>query len=233
MIAKNRKAGIAVIILLAVIIIYNVCYFAIPYDRSLSNASMWISYAFTHVFLVAMGILSAVAFYKRDLRSKVLGVPLFYIGFFTVAIQLIFDLVITAVGHYVAIEWWITLIIEAFFSGMLVVFSLTRSTYRKFIESNIEKQEAKTNFIDFLRKELKSIWQNNVIYEIKEPMFRLYEAALYTDPVSTDEVIGIEAEILNCLNELKKCISEGNAPGCEAKIAEMTKLIRERKANLR
>ena len=229
---KKGKIIIPISILLTILVAYNICFFVVPINRELSNASLWISYAFTFVFVIAMGFTAFLSFRKKELRSKVLGVPIFYVGFWTAVVQFLLDLIVMVVGNFVSFDWWITVIAETLLSGMMIVLVIARTSYRSAIEANYTRRDDNTAFIFSLRRELKAIWENNVS-EIKKPLFRLYETALYTDPVSTSAVISIEDEILDRLNELKKHIRDGNTAKSEIAINDMIRLLRERKSNLR
>ena len=194
---KKGKIIIPISILLTILVAYNICFFVVPINRELSNASLWISYAF-----------------------------------WTAVVQFLLDLIVMVVGNFVSFDWWITVIAETLLSGMMIVLVIARTSYRSAIEANYTRRDDNTAFIFSLRRELKAIWENNVS-EIKKPLFRLYETALYTDPVSTAAVISIEDEILDRLNELKKHIRDGNTAKSEIAINDMIRLLRERKSNLR
>lgn len=69
---KNKTPIILISILIIIALMYNVLYFAIPFDRTHSNASFWITYGFTMAMIIAIGIVAWISFNRKELKSKVL-----------------------------------------------------------------------------------------------------------------------------------------------------------------
>lgn len=230
---KRNKSLITVVILVTCLVFYNICFFVIPFNREHSNASMWISYAFTFLFTIAMGVIALISFNKKGLRSKILGIPIFAIGFATLIAQFIVDIVIMILGNWVPIYFWITIIIESLLVALLIIFTIIRTNYREYIELSYRNENDSTRFIQSIRKEVKILFDTNNDSILRKKLFKLQEAAIYTDPVSTMEVVSIENEILDRLNELKKYIRIKNIDKASQKIDEITQLLKERKIRLR
>ena len=229
----GKKTLITLLILLIVAAIYNVVYFAVPWKRELSNAAFWVTYGCTWLALVFAGIVTAIAFGKKDLKSRVFGIPIFYVGYCVVILQLVIDFVVMGVGSWYEIKYWIPLIIEVLVYGIAAISVIARTAYRDSIDQMETKAEQKKAFIKEFRIELDVLVSSNKIDSIKPELDTLAEKVRYTDPVSSSAVTEVEDQIVNEFELLQKAISDGEADKTKNLISKISNLLDERKARLK
>ena len=98
---KVGKRGIVTaLILLILLAVYNVLFFVIPFDRSHSNGAFWVTYGVTTFLIVFMAVVVFIGFGSKELKSKVFGFPIVYLGYSTLITQLVIDMVVMGVGNF-------------------------------------------------------------------------------------------------------------------------------------
>ena len=229
----GKKTLITLLILLIVAAIYNVIYFAVPWKRELNNAAFWVTYGCTWFALVFAGIVTGIAFGKKDLKSRVFGIPIFYVGYCLLVLQLVIDFVVMGVGSWYTIEFWIPLIIEVLVFGVGTISVIARTAYRDEIDKIEAKTEPKKAFIKEFRIEVDALVASNGIDVIKSDLESLAEKVRYTDPISSSAVSEVEDQLVNEFELLQKAISDGEADKAKNQISKISNLLDERKARLK
>ena len=215
----GKKAIVTTLILAA----YNVLYFVIPYNRDLSNAAMWITYGVTTFLIVFSAVTVCIGIYDKELKSRVLGIPILYLGYGVLVAQFVIDTVITSVGsRFEVVE---TLLLAFFFISLIA-----RTAYKDTIKK-IDEKEYKESFIRELRPELKLLVDSVNDGKVKTALNKLYETVLCTDPVSS--IIEIEDEISEKIKALKESVAAGDDVKSLNLIRETDLLVKERKLKLR
>lgn len=230
---KIDKKTIVTTLLLAVILAaYNALYFAIPYNRDLSNAAIWITYGVTTFLIAFSAVTVCIGICDKELKSRVLGVPILYLGYGVLVAQFVVDIVITAVGSIFEIGAWFAAVIETLLLAFFFVSLIARTAYKDAIKK-IDEKAYKESFIRELRPELKLLVDSVNAGEVKTALNKLYETVLYTDPVSSKFVIEIEDEISEKIKALKESLDAGDDVKSLNLIRETDLLVKERKLKLR
>ena len=207
--------------------------FIVPFNRELSNAAFWITYGCTWAALVFAGITVAIAFNKKELKSKIFGIPVHCVGYTVVILQLLIDGVVMGVGNWYEVKFWIPLIVEVILFGLAIIAVTIRNEYRNFIDKIDEKDVKKKEFIKELRVEVDSLVKSNRIEVLKPELEKLAETVRFTDPVSDNAVIDIEDQIVTEFESLQKAISDGDADKARTQVEKILNLLDERKARLK
>ena len=229
----GKKTLITLLVLVIIAAIYNVIYFAVPWKRELSNAAFWVTYGCTWLALVFAGVVTAIAFGKKDLKSRVFGIPIFYVGYSLVILQLVIDFVVMGVGSWYEIKYWIPLIVEVLVFGVGAISVIARTAYRDEIDKMEAKAEPKKAFIKEFRIEVDTLVASNGIDAIKPDLETLAEKVRYTDPVSSSAVTEVEDQIVNEFELLQKAINNGEVDKARNQISKVSNLLDERKARLK
>ena len=216
----GKKAIVTTLILAVILAAYNVLYFVIPYNRDLSNAAIWITYGVTTFLIVFSAATVCIGIYDKELKSRVFGIPILYLGYGVLVAQFVIDIVIAVVGSRFEVGAWVAAVVET----LLLAF---------FFISLIARTEYKESFIRELRPELKLLVDSVNDGEVKTALNKLYETVLCTDPVSSKFVIEIEDEISEKVKALKESISAGDDVKSLNLIRETDLLVKERKLKLR
>ncbi len=228
----GKKTIVTTLILAVILAAYNVLYFVIPYNRGLSNAAMWITYGVTTFLTAFSAVTVCIGIYDKELKSRVFGIPILYLGYGVLVAQFVIDIVITAVGSRFEVGAWVAAVVEtlllAFFFISLIARTACKDTIKK-----IDEKEYKESFIRELRPELKLLVDSVNDGEVKTALNKLYETVLCTDPVSSKFVIEIEDEISEKIKALKESVAAGDDVKSLNLIRETDLLVEERKLKLR
>lgn len=230
---KTKSKYLPVIIGVIFLAIYNILYFCIPFNRDLSSGSFWTCYIFTTLFILTNLFCWYISFDKEHLKSKILGITIFKASYLFLLLQIVFNILILAIGNFIKIPSWICIIIETILFAFLIIIILVRNEYRETINSIQNKEVKATSFLNEIKINFDII--NNLSKESKysSEINRLNEKIKYQDPVSNDAVAELENEILNLTLELKQKLSSPN----DEEIVKLIKLIdikiEERKLRLK
>lgn len=228
----GKKAGITLAIIGLIAVVYNVIFFVVPWNNGMSVAATWITYGCTWLALIFGGVVTAVAFNKKELKSRIFGIPVHCVGYTVLLLQLLIDGVVMGVGHWFEIAFWIPTIVEVLLFALATITVIVRAANRDFIDS-IDKKEVKEAYIKQLRIEVDSLVEANTIDAIKADLVKLAETVRYTDPVSHKDVEDTEDQITVAFEELEKAVAEGDVAKAQSAIAKMNRLLNERKAILK
>lgn len=242
-VTKRSLLSGVIIILMMLAYTFAFCIYTFEYlkDATFNGAKlfdvnlpmMWISYGFTMGIFVLAFVTSILAFERKELRSRVFGIPIVFVGFTSITIQLIVDVIVMVVGGKIVFNeysWIFLVIAETTFVILSIILVLIRQAYRSLVVENIEAHEAKnTEYIKELRIQLQMVCEMNDIDELDKPLFRLYEEAKYADPVSVKEVQAVEDEILEAVETLKDSLAKGDVEVIRSDIEKVQRLLNERK----
>lgn len=228
----GKKTIVTTLILAVILAAYNVLYFVIPYNRDLSNAAMWITYGVTTFLIVFSAVTVCIGIYDKELKSRVLGIPILYLGYGVLVAQFVIDTVITAVGSRFEVGAWVAAVVETLLLAFFFISLIARTAYKD-TTKKIDEKEYKESFIRELRPELKLLVDSVNDGEVKTALNKLYETVLCTDPVSSKFVIEIEDEISEKIKVLKESVAAGDDVKSLNLIRETDLLVKERKLKLR
>lgn len=204
------------------------------YDTNIN--SLWVIYGFTmFAFVLGFGT-TILAFERRELRSRVFGVPIVLVGFVVIVVQLILDAVIMAIGAFLEFNesvMVILLVTEVIFVIFALIVIIARQAYRTLLIEPLDKQKIKQSFINEIRIQLQMMAKTNDIESLDRCLNRTYETAKYADPVSNMEVKDIEDEIAEAIENAKVLIQDGDAVQAKENIHKIENLLKEREIRLK
>lgn len=224
----GKKAGITLAIIAILAVVYNVIFFVVPWNNGMSVAATWITYGCTWLALIFAGVVTAVAFNKKELKSRIFGIPVHCVGYTVLLIQLLIDGVVMGVGHWYEIAFWISTIVEVLLFALATIMVIARAANRDFIDS-IDKKEVKEAYIRQLRVEVDSLVEANTLEALNADLTKLAETVRYTDPVSHKDVEDTEDQITVAFEELEKAVADGDVAKAQTAITKMNRLLNERK----
>ena len=149
----GKKAIVTTLILAVILAAYNVLYFVIPYNRDLSNAAMWITYGVTTFLIVFSAVTVCIGIYDKELKSRVLGIPILYLGYGVLVAQFVIDTVITSVGSRFEVGAWVAAVVETLLLAFFFISLIARTAYKDTIKK-IDEKEYKESFIREIEDEI-------------------------------------------------------------------------------
>lgn len=220
----SGKSKNTVIISYAVIaVMYAVIFFAIPFER---NATTWIAFSFGLVSIIAGAIVAFIAFDKgENLKSKVYGFPMFRLGYYYTAVQLILSIGLFIAELFIDLPSWISLVFSVLLLGVFIIGAVAVDNVRDIVEHQETKSVVNTQVMESFAREIGSIVRKSTDSDVTRELEKLAEQFKYSDPVSNDNTKDIESEIGEKLGLLKERINSDN---CAEIIKDIGALLDDR-----
>ena len=214
---KNKKA---MIIIGVMAVAFSIIAFFIPFDK---NENFWVAYIFgLTAFLIQVPVFK-IAFEEKDTaKSKFLGLPVFRIGYIYLFVQTVVSFALIIAGGYVAVPVWLSTVICVLVLTTALVFSISGEIAREAIEKIDDSVKVSTSAMNELRNKSGSLSAYTNDAALKSELKKLAESFKYSDPVSSDETLQAERELLKDLDNLTSMLSDGSA------VADDIKSIQEK-----
>ena len=194
---KNNK-GMAYAVLAIAFVLFNVIAFAVPTAKI---ATFWIAYVFTAVAFALQIAIWKFAFKGADtLKSKFLGIPLISVGITYLIIQIIAFAVFMALPLTAS---WIAIVVCALILGISAICLIGTETGREEVGRVEEKVEKKVFYIKALQVDIEMLTSAERDADTKMALTKLAEKIRFSDPMSDESLVDLEAEITAKVKELK------------------------------
>lgn len=221
---KKNKSIISVYGILA--FIYLIAFVVIPFPK---NAASWISFVFTLVsFVLSLGVTLYVFGKDDEMTSKFYGFPIFKIAYMYPLIQFVVGLIICIVAAFVAVPYWIALILSLIILGASAIGVIATDNARDIVEQTEAESERVTKATKMFNLNIASVLDLCTEPSVKIELEKLAESFRFSDPVSSDATEDIESTIMEKLENLKISISSSDSDENIAKITELKNLLAER-----
>lgn len=221
---KKNKSIILVYGILA--FVYLISFVAVPFHK---NAASWISFVFTLIsFVLSLGV-SLYVFGKDDeMTSKFYGFPIFKIAYMYPLVQFIVGLIICIVAAFVAVPYWIALILSLIILGASAIGVIATDNARDIVEQTEAESERVTKATKMFNLNIASVLDLCTEPSVKIELEKLAESFRFSDPVSNEATEDIESIIMEKLEDLKINITAFSADENIEKITELKNLLSER-----
>lgn len=219
---KNQKR--TVIVLAIVLIVFSVLAFALPLKM---NGLFWLSYLFGVLAIAVQLYVLKIAFHGTDsVKSKFYGFPIAQIGIIYMVVQLVLSLVFMALDAVAPI--WIAVILYVLALAAAAIGFIGADAMRDEIERQDVKLETDTSCITTLRSLVYPLAGRCTDANAKVALTELADEFRYSDPVSSDALKTIEAELETAVSKLQEVISVGNTEQILNECRMVTELLTER-----
>ena len=220
---KNNVSLIAVFVI--ALILVSVIYFAVPFPRL--SASV-IAYIFSVISVIAGYFITNYAFTKGgDIKSKVYGFPVFRIGYIYMGAQVAFTIIIAAVEFGAKVPNWVSVLVSVIFLCLAAVGVIAADNARDIITAQEEAFQAQTRKIKYFKLDMGSVVDKCKDTELRKSLEKFADELKYSDPVSSEELEGIEKKIADGIETLSELVNKDNAAASD-KLDELTSLLSDR-----
>ena len=228
---KNNRSGIVttVVITAVILVLLNVCTFAIPFNKIDLAAHLTAYGCAEFVFLAEMVIILTQLFTGENSNQKILSLPIVFFGYVTVAIQALATFVFYLTNAFVQVPIWIVIIVECVILGLGII-QITKGFFFKVRNEEYHESKASTAFMDEFRAELKVLNRINKNENISRPLEDLLDVALGSDPVTNDKTTEKEKKLHELLSELNEVMKSGSEEKCREAIEKTKNALIERNA---
>lgn len=194
----KKNKGMAYAVLAIAFVLFNVIAFAVPTAKT---STFWIAYVFAAVAFVSQIAIWKFAFKGADtLKSKFLGIPLISVGITYLIIQLIAFAIFMA---FPIAPTWIAIVVCALILGISTICLIGTETGREEINRVEEKVEKKVFYIKSLQVDIEMLASDETDAVTKAALTKLAEKIRFSDPMSSEVLEELEAEIAAKVKELK------------------------------
>ncbi len=221
---KKSKSVIAIYAI--ILAVYVIAFLIIPFNKI---AASWISFAFTIIAIASSLLVFNFAFNaKETLVSKIYGYPIFRVGAAYALAQLALGIVICAIAAFVAVPYWITLLLSVILLGAAAIGVIITDNTRDLVEEVDERVKVDTKNVTRFQIDIAGIVDVCENTEAKADLEELNELFRFSDPVTNDETREVEESIKTMLSELKTIVVDGSTDDIKALIKKITNALNER-----
>lgn len=222
----NKKTISAALVYLIALFLFVFVFLIIPFPKTVSS---WIEFAFTVISIIASMGISAYAFAgKEELTSKVYGYPVFRVGLYYVAAQLIVCVLVSLLGCFLYIPEWICLLISVVLICFAAIGVIATDTTRDVIQTMEAETNIATKQMKYFRADAATISYNVENLAVKKELEKLAEMFKYSDPVSNEKTEPYENELYAKLEELRASLNVDTEEEIINSIKEIKNLLAER-----
>lgn len=222
----NKKLKSLIIVYFVVFIIFNVCYFFVPFHK---GEASWCVYIFSILAIIVGFVSTYLAFVgEKNLSSKLYGFPLFRIGYLYLIVQLLFSILIFVIDSYIPVATWISVVVSVCFLGLAVIGLVITDNTRDIIEEQEIQDDSCVKKMACFRGNVEKLEDLCQSEELKEKVLHFIEEIKYSDPVSSEELVEIEDELKFEIEKLSGMLADNKNIEAETQLQEVRSLLRER-----
>ena len=219
---KNKGMFFASIFI--ILAVYNVVVFVIPFNR---GGGFWTGYGFS---MLAMLLTAAVGFYafdKETLKSKFYGIPLIYVVWRYLIIQLIIGF-LEMVLDFIPIPFQYGLVLNTILLGACLIGLFAVEAAKDEIERIDEKVKEKVFYIKSLQADIDCLVGRASDDFLKKLLKDLVEVIRYSDPMSSPQLAAIENKIEARSAVLTEAVEKADGDTVKALCNDLQQLFAER-----
>ena len=196
------------VILGAVLVVYNVIVFAVPFPK---NAVFFVSWLFTLAAIGMQVYVVRTAFYRGEgVKSKFYGWPIARFGVMYLAVQLALGLVFMALGFTLAVPVWLPLVLYVALLSVSAVGLIASDAMRDEIVSQDTALKRDVTCMRTLQSKAASMIQLAHDEQTRKLLEKFAEELRFSDPVSSASLRDIEADLTACVDELHQALTDGD-----------------------
>ncbi len=221
----SKKAISLISIYSIVFVAYAILFFLIPFPKSIAA---WIEFAFTLISIISgLGITYYAFSNGETLRSKIYGFPVFRIGAVYMIAQISFGIIICLIGILVTVPAWIPAAVSIVLLMLTALGTIVSDNARDIIEQQEQNDKVSTKTMTYFRLDIQSIVDMCGDAELKKRLIALNDNFKYSDPISSNELKAIEAEIRDEIKKLSSAISS-DVSAAERATGKIERLLADR-----
>lgn len=212
------------IVLAIVLVVYNVIVFAVPFVKS---GVFFLSWGFTLAAIGAQAYVIHSAFYKGEgVKSMFYGFPIAKIGAAYLIVQMALGLLFMAVGTHAAL--WLPLVVYVLLLGVSAVGFISADAMREEIERQDVRLKKDVSCMRALQSKTASMIHLAHDDRLRGELERFADSLRYSDPVSSDALTDIEADLTACVNELQSAVTDGDSAAALTLLGKAGTVLAER-----
>ncbi len=220
--SKNGVRGY--IILAVILVVLNVIAFAIPFSKT---AVFWIGYLFGVVAILFQIYLFKISFSgDGDVKSKFYGFPIARVGVIYLIVQLVISIIEMATAAFFPL--WIGLIVNVILLALTVLGYVAADAMRdEIVRQDVQLRKDVTN-MRALQSMSSALAGQCTDSELKAALQKVAEEFKFSDPVSSEQTIAIEADLKQLISDTQSAVLEGDVSSAKDLSSKILMTINER-----
>ena len=206
------------------LVLYILVAFLIPFVHT---ATFWVSFVFT---LIAFGVVGAafyIAFIKNpDAKSRFYGFPIAKIGAIYGLVQLIAGMLFMALAALVPA--WVAVLVYAIALGAAVIGLISAEAVAEEIHNQDAKLKKDVTLMRSLQSKLNQMAAQCDNPDAAAEVKRFAEEMRYSDPVSSEALADIEADLAAAVDELQSAAVDGDSASVKQLCRKASGILAER-----
>lgn len=206
--------------------LYLVITLAVPFPRT---AAYWVAFVFGLIAIAAQAYVMRAAFDQGEpVKSKFYGYPIARIGIIYLVLQIVVSLLIMALGFAFKVPAWAALIVCVLLLGVSAIGFIAADIMRDEVERQDAALKANVKTMRALQSKAASVAGLCADEETKKTLTALADQFRYSDPVSSDAVAGIEADLVSAVDELQTAVVDGDLAAAKQLCGKIEAKLNER-----
>lgn len=189
------------------------------------NVSFWVGYAFITAVLIGHLICSILFFKQNNKDTVFLNVSVMRLTYAALAVSAIAGVMAMAIPF---IPYWVGIVVDVLILAYYTIAITKASAAVEAVRTKGQKVEQKTSFIKTLSVDASALQSRAQSDDAKALTKKVYEAIRYSDPVSTQELNGVNSQIQCEFDLFTNAITDGNDEAAKSAAAEVCNLIEYR-----
>ena len=220
---KRQKQLLTILIIAAVV--FTIFALLIPFPK---GGIFWIAFVAEIIALALQIPFFKAAFDNaNELKSKVLGFPIFRVGYIYLGIQTAVSLALFSLGFLPGFPIWLAAVICILLLGGSIICGISVDIAHEEIEQ-IEKIEKKdTHLMQTLRVKAKQLVNYTEDAVLQKELEKIAENLQFSDPISSPEIADYETELEKSFKALKESV-ESNPEQALEKCRKFSVVLYER-----
>lgn len=210
----NKKQIQAYALLGIVAVVLSVILFIIPFEK---GGVFWIAYIAELLALALQIPIFKLAYDGSEtLKSRVLGFPIFRVGYMYLGVQSAVSLILIVLGAVIEdFPIWLALLFCIIVLAGALIGSIATDMARDEVVRIEEENAIDTHVIGGLKSKSAALCGRTDDPELKKELEKLAEAVKYSDPVSSPKIAAEELKLTECFAELENALSSGDTAGAK------------------
>lgn len=219
---KNIARTAATVALL--LALFNLIAFMIPFART---ASFWLAYIFTSVAILAQLPLMLYAFTpKGSLRGSLYGFPIARLSLIYLLVQAVTGLLCMILAAWVPFS--AALIAQAVVLVLALIGCMATSAIRDEIHNQDARLQKDVAVMRELRSRAGALAGQAQGEAVQEQLRKLADDFRFSDPVSSEATSPLESDLLACMDNLERALTDGDMEGVAKLCPKTAALLAER-----
>ncbi len=222
----NKKQKQSLVILAIIAVVFSIIVFLIPFPK---HSTFWIAYiAELLAFALQIPIFKLAYDNADNLKSKVLGFPIFRVGYIYLGVQTAVSLLLFALGFIENFPIWISIVLCLVVLSTAIICSIASDMARDTVTEIETAQAVNTQLMRKLCMKFQQLVNKTNDTALKKELEKLAENFRYSDPVSSPATEEYETKLNDLFVELESAVMCGNTADAFAFCSKINITLQDR-----